>query len=100
MLSLTSSGPVVKAGKPDGTPRPLRLRAAAGMVRRSGRVGLAVHTGDRGGVLARVCVVPVSRAAALGALRAMRAAGAERVLVSLLGDTLTLGATSLLPLLS
>lgn len=84
----------------DGTPRAVRLRAAAGLVRRAARVSLAVLTGDQAQVGRAVALVPISRAAALRALKGMRRTGTRAVLLSQLAGTLTIGATSLLPFLS
>lgn len=84
----------------DGMPRPFKLRKAAGLVRKAARVGLAVLTGDRAGVGQGVALVPVSRAAALEALKRMRTVGTRTVLLCELAGTLTIGATSLLPFLT
>lgn len=83
------------------TPVPVPLRRAAGLVRAHDRrrLAAAVLTGcPSRRALAVIHLLPVARAVLLRSLRRMRRCGTHRVLVSLLGDTLVVGATQAIDL--
>jgi hypothetical protein len=72
-------------------PSPVRLRLAAGLVRRASRIYAVCH-------LPSFALVPLSRAAARRMLRVQRMCGAATVAAEMDGDTLYLGEPLMIPL--
>jgi hypothetical protein len=105
MSELTLSAPRVKAGNPNraelsDSPRLFSLRRAAGFVRHAIRVEVACLTGDKSGrYLGTVGLLQTSKAAALRLLKDLRRCGGRTILAFEIGESLILGATSLLHLM-